>query len=104
MANRLRLFSSSGKRTAPGIECTKLCGVSCAARKGKHKHPTAGALDSQSVKTTSVPSSRGFDAGEKIICRKRHILVDTLGLVITVIVTTACVQERDGLPKLLRSL
>jgi putative transposase len=73
-------------------------------KKGKHKHPTAGALDSQSVKTTSVPSSRGFDAGEKIICRKRHILVDTLGLVITVIVTTACVQERDGLPKLLRSL
>ena len=33
MANRLRLFSSSGKRTAPGIECTKLCGVSCAAKR-----------------------------------------------------------------------
>jgi putative transposase len=59
-------------------------------KKGKHKHPTAGALDSQSVKTTSVPSSRDFDAGKKIMRRKRHILVDTLGLIITVLVTTAC--------------
>ncbi len=69
----------------------------------RHKHPTAGSLDSQSVKTTAVPSSRGFDAGKKIMGRKRHILVDTLGLVIAVVVTTACVQDRDGLKKLLRS-
>ena len=46
-------------------------------KKGRHKHPTAGSLDSQSVKTTAVPSSRGFDAGKKIMGRKRHILVDT---------------------------
>jgi putative transposase len=72
-------------------------------KKGRHKHPTAGSLDSQSVKTTSVPSSRGFDAGKKIMGRKRHILVDTLGLMITLVVTTACVQDRDGLRKLLRS-
>lgn len=72
-------------------------------RVGKHKHPTAGAADSQSVKTTSVPSSRGFDAGKKINGRKRHILVDTLGLMIAVVVTTACVQDRDGLKKLLRT-
>jgi putative transposase len=72
-------------------------------KKGKHKHPTAGSLDSQSIKTTSVPSSRGFDAGKKIMGRKRHLLVDTLGLVITLVVTTACVQDRDGLRKLLRT-
>ncbi|HXG83457.1 MAG TPA: IS5 family transposase [Pyrinomonadaceae bacterium] len=47
-------------------------------KKGRHKHPTAGALDWQSVKTTGVPSSRGFDAGKKVMGRKRHILVDTL--------------------------
>jgi putative transposase len=69
---------------------------------GRHKHPSAGSLDSQSVKTTSVPSSRGFDAGKKIQGRKRHLLVDTLGLMLTVIVTTASVQDRDGLKKLLR--
>jgi putative transposase len=69
-------------------------------KKGKHKHPTAGSADSQSVKTTSVPSSRGFDAGKKINGRKRHILVDTLGLMIALCVTTACVQDRDGLKRL----
>jgi putative transposase len=73
------------------------------ARQGKHKHPTAGAADSQSVKTTALPSSRGFDAGKKINGRKRHILVDTLGLMITLVVTTANVQDRDGLKKLLRT-
>lgn len=72
-------------------------------KKRRHKHPTAGSADSQSVKTTSVPSSRGFDAGKKIEGRKRHILVDTLGLIMAVVVTTACVQDRDGLKKLLRS-
>jgi putative transposase len=72
-------------------------------KKRRHKHPTAGSADSQSVKTTCVPSSRGFDAGKKIQGRKRHILVDTLGLMMAVVVTTACVQDRDGLKKLLRS-
>ena len=72
-------------------------------KKQRHKHPTAGSLDSQSVKTTAVPSSRGFDAGKKINGRKRHLLVDTLGLVMAVVVTTACVQDRDGLKKLLRT-
>lgn len=72
-------------------------------KKGRHKHPSAGALDSQSVKTTSVPSSRGFDAGKKIMGRKRHILVDTLGLMVALCVTTACVQDRDGAKKLLKT-
>lgn len=72
-------------------------------RQGKKKHPTAGAADSQSVKTTAVPSARGFDAGKKIMGRKRHLLVDTLGLMIAVCVTTAGVQDRDGLKTLLRT-
>jgi putative transposase len=47
-------------------------------RAGRHKHPTAGCLDSQSVKTTAVPGVRGYDKGKQVNGRKRHIWVDTL--------------------------
>jgi len=63
---------------------------------GRHKHPTAGCLDSQSVKTTQVPGVRGFDAAKNIKGRKRHLLVDTRGLLMSIVVTAASVQERDG--------
>src|SRR2546425_13212587 len=71
---------------------------------GRHKHPTAGCLDSQSVKTTQVPGVRGFDAGKLIKGRKRHVLVDTLGLLLVVVVTAASVQDRDGARLLLKQL
>jgi putative transposase len=71
---------------------------------GRHKHPTAGCLDSQSVKCTATPGVRGYDAGKKVNGRKRHVLVDTLGLVLAVLVTTAAVQDRDGARLLLRNL
>jgi len=73
-------------------------------RDGRHKHPTAGCLDSQSVKCTAVPGQRGFDAGKKVNGRKRHILVDTPGLLLTVVVTVASVQDRDGARLLLHHL
>jgi len=63
---------------------------------GRHKHPTAGCLDSQSVKTTQIRGVRGFDAAKNIKGRKRHILVDTLGLLLTIAVTAASTQEREG--------
>ena len=63
---------------------------------GRHKHPTAGCLDSQSVKSTEIAGLRGYDGGKKINGRKRHILVDTLGLLLVVAVSAACVQDRDG--------
>ena len=71
---------------------------------GRHKHPTAGALDSQRVKTTQVPGVRGYDAGKQVNGRKRHILVDTLGLVLAVVVTTAAVSDPAGARLLLRRL
>lgn len=65
-------------------------------RAGRHKHPTAGCLDSQSVKTTAVAGIRGYDKGKQVNGRKRHLLVDTLGLLMAVVVTAASVQDRDG--------
>ena len=74
-------------------------------RDGRHKHPTAASLDSQSVKIGTTPGGvRGFDGGKLITGRKRHILVDTCGLLLAVIVTAASVQDRDGARLLLKKL
>lgn len=65
---------------------------------GRQRSPSVGIIDAQSVKATAVSgqSSTGYDAGKKVKGRKRHIMVDTLGLIITVWVSAASWQDRDA--------
>jgi len=68
---------------------------------GRKRHASAAIIDSQSVKSTETSDERGYDAGKKVNGRKRHILVDTIGLVLMVMVLPANIQDRDGAKQLL---
>ncbi|MEU2030505.1 transposase [Nocardia amamiensis] len=65
---------------------------------GREPEPTAAVIDSQSIRSAETISrdSRGWDAGKKVAGRKRHVIVDCLGLLLVVLVTGADIQDRDG--------
>jgi len=65
-------------------------------REGREATPTAAVLDSQSRRSSPQGGEVGLDAGKKVKGRQRHLVVDTLGQLLAVTVTAACVQDRDG--------
>ncbi len=71
---------------------------------GRNLAPTAAMVDSQSVKTPDQAGERGYDAGKKINGRKRHLAVDTLGLILGMMITTAAVQDRLAARSLIKEL
>jgi putative transposase len=68
---------------------------------GRQATPSAGIIDSQSVKTTERGGPHGYDGGKKVNGRKRHLLVDTMGLLLKVVVHVANLQDREGVKLLL---
>lgn len=71
----------------------------------KNEEPSVGIIDAQSVKNTMISSeSKGFDAGKKIKGIKRHIIVDTLGMILAVIIQSASVQDRTGAMDVIRDM
>jgi hypothetical protein len=97
LADRLRhpgRLAGSGATEDMHGELRRQCRIAA----GRKPEPTAAVIDSRSVKAaeTVAGPGRGYDAGKKINGRKRHIAVDTIGLLLTVLITAAGVQDRDG--------
>jgi putative transposase len=76
----------------------------CHKKAGRNKSPGLGLLDSQSVKTSSVTTEKGYDAGKKVNGRKRHIITDTVGFVLAAVIHSANIQDRDGAELVLKEL
>ena len=86
----------NGDRMVHGNESHEALRPKVRKAEGSNPTPSAAIIDSQSVKTTEKGGPRGYDAGKKVNGRKRHIIVDTMGLLLAVVVHPANIQDRDG--------
>jgi len=73
-------------------------------QKGKEESPSLGLIDSQSVKTQSMTKEKGYDGNKKINGRKRHIITDTLGLIMAIVIHNADIQDRTGARLVIKEL
>ena len=76
----------------------------CRRQAGKKSSPSLGLIDSQSIKTSSMTREKGYDGGKKIQGRKRHIVTDTMGFILAVVVHSAYLQDREGAKLVLHEL
>ncbi len=63
-----------------------------------------GLIDSQSVKTACISDEKGYDPGKKVSGRKRHIVTDTIGFILAIVIHNADIQDRDGTQMVLNEL
>lgn len=76
----------------------------CRKQAGRNECPSLGLIDSQSVKTSCITSNKGYDAGKKVSGRKRHIITDTMGFILAIVVHNADIQDRVGAKLVLKEL
>lgn len=97
----VRDYFHSWRRSGLWEEINDLLRRQVRKAEGRDEEPSAGIVDSQSAKGTRTNGTTGYDAGKKVKGTKRHLLVDTLGLLLCVVVHPANIQDRDGAKLLL---